>query len=213
MNLENKVINFLGDSITEGHGTSAPHKKFSALIQKECKLAAANNYGIGGTRIAEQQNPDINCKFDLDFCQRFDKMENNADIVFVFGGTNDFGHGDAPIGEFSDRTPKTFYGALHFLMLGLIKKYPQAVIVFATPLHRDGENNVRNKRPTLSVFCDIIKEVAKYYSVPVLDLWSMSGISVNSPTIKENYIPDGLHPNDAGHRILAKRIIGFLQSL
>lgn len=213
MNLENKVINFLGDSITEGHGTSAPQKIFSALIQKECKLAAANNYGIGGTRIAEQQNPDINCRFGLDFCKRFDEMENNADIVFVFGGTNDFGHGDAPIGEFSDRTPKTFYGALHFLMLGLIKKYPQAVIVFATPLHRDGENNVRNNRPPLSVFCDIIKEVAQYYSVPVLDLWSISGISVNSPTVKEKYIPDGLHPNDAGHIILAKRIIGFLQSL
>ncbi len=38
-------------------------------------------------------------------------MDNDADIIIVFGGTNDFGNGDAPFGEMSDRTPYTFYGA------------------------------------------------------------------------------------------------------
>ena len=49
--------------------------------------------------------------------------ENQVDTVFVFGGTNDYGHGDAPIGGFTDRTPDTFYGACHYLFSGLIKKY------------------------------------------------------------------------------------------
>ena len=213
MKLENKVINFLGDSITEGHGTSAPDKKFSELIRKKCQLAAANNYGIGGTRIAKQTGKSDNPRHDLDFCGRFDDMAPNADIVFVFGGTNDFGHGDAPIGEFTDRTPDTFYGGLHYLMNGLIEKYPEAVIVFATPLHRGGDTNSRDGRPNLKGFRDMILEVAEYCSLPVLDLWSMSGISTNSKTIVEKYIPDSLHPNDAGHVILADRIIGFLQAL
>jgi len=56
-------------------------------------------------------------------------------------------------------------------------------------------------------------EVAEFYSLPVLDLWSMSGLSVNSPVIREKYVPDSLHPNDAGHVILADRIIGFLEAL
>lgn len=213
MKLENKVINFLGDSITEGHGTSAPDKKFSELIRKKCKLAAANNYGIGGTRIAKQTGKSDNPRHDLDFCGRFSEMAPNADIVFVFGGTNDFGHGDAPIGEFTDRTPDTFYGGLHYLMNGLIEKYPEAVIVIATPLHRGSENTVRDGKPVLREYRNMIMEVAEYYSLPVLDLWSMSGLSTNSKTIVEKYIPDNLHPNDAGHVILADRIIGFLQAL
>lgn len=213
MRLENKVINFLGDSITEGHGTSAPDKKFSELIRKKCKLAAANNYGIGGTRIARQRGKSDNPRHDLDFCGRYESMAPCADIVFVFGGTNDFGHGDAPIGAFEDRTPDTFYGALHYLMNGLIEKYPESVIVFATPLHRGSESTVRDTRPVLKEFRNMIMEVAEYYSLPVLDLWSMSGLSTNSQTIIDKYIPDKLHPNDAGHVVLADRIIGFLESL
>ena len=213
MKLENKVICFLGDSITEGHGTSTPDKKFSELIYKRCKLAAAYNYGIGGSRIARQQTKSENPRWDMDFCGRFSEMKDNADIVFVFGGTNDYGHGDAPIGEFSDRTPDTFYGGLHYLMSGRIEKYPEAVIVFATPLHRGGDTSTRDGRPDLKGFRDMIKEVAEYYSLPVLDLWSMSGLSTNSPVICERYVPDKLHPNDAGHVVLADRIIGFLESL
>ncbi len=213
MKLENKVICFLGDSITEGHGVSAPDKKFSELIYKKCKLAAAYNYGIGGSRIARQQTKSENPRWDMDFCGRYTEMKDNADVVFVFGGTNDYGHGDAPIGCFDDRTPDTFYGGLHYLMSGLIEKYPEAVIVFATPLHRGEEYKTRDGRPNLLGFRNMIMEVAEYYSLPVLDLWSMSGLSTNSPVICEKYVPDKLHPNDAGHVVLADRIIGFLQAL
>jgi len=31
--------------------------------------------------------------------------------------------------------------------------------------------------------------------------------------IREKYMPDGLHPNDAGHVLLADRIGAFLESL
>ena len=47
----------------------------------------------------------------------------DADGVVVFGGTDDFGHGDAPIGTPSDRTYDTFYGACHVLFSKLIEKY------------------------------------------------------------------------------------------
>ena len=50
---------------------------------------------------------------------RFTEMDERADAVVVFGGTNDFGHGDAPLGKPSDRDPSTFYGACHYLMNGL----------------------------------------------------------------------------------------------
>ena len=54
MELRGKKINFLGDSITQGIGTSDVSQGFVALIGREEGLAAARNYGISGTRIARQ---------------------------------------------------------------------------------------------------------------------------------------------------------------
>jgi type III restriction enzyme len=65
----------------------------------------------------------------------------------------------------------------------------------------------------LSTYVKIIKEVAEYYSLPVLDMWAVSGIQPRVPVIKQKYCPDGLHPNDAGHALMAKRLEGFLRSL
>lgn len=39
-------------------------------------------------------------------------MDRNCDIVVVYGGVNDYAHGDAPIGTPEDTTPSTFYGAV-----------------------------------------------------------------------------------------------------
>lgn len=134
MELSGKKINFLGDSITEGVGASAPDKVYHQVMLRKYGLAAVRNYGISGTRYARQINPTLNePSFDLDFCQRYAGMDDDADIVVVFGGTNDFGHGDAPIGTPDDRTPDTFWGACHYLYSHLIEKYPAALIVVHDP--------------------------------------------------------------------------------
>jgi lysophospholipase L1-like esterase len=218
MNLQGLKINFLGDSITEGHGTSSPDKIYWALLGKETG-ATVRGYGIGGTRFAHQKNPSVWPRHDLDFIMRAETMDDDADVVVVFGGTNDYGHGDAPIGSFTDRKPITFYGACHYIMEGLIKKYPEAKIVVMTPLHRCNEDNLRgdgNKAydvAPLKIYVDIIKEVAAYYSLPVLDLWAVSGIQPKVDIIKTKYCPDGLHPNDAGHEKMAEVIGNYLAAL
>ncbi len=147
MELEGKIINFLGDSITEGAGVADPANVFPARLARMCRLKEARNYGVGGTRIAHQDeigtHPAGNAVWNQDFCQRALEMDANADAVVVFGGTNDFGHGDRPIGAFADRTPETFYGAVHTLMRTLIERYPGKPLVFLTPLHRLNEDNPR----------------------------------------------------------------------
>lgn len=214
MKLENITANFLGDSITEGVGTTGADKCFHALIAKKYGMKVARNYGIGGTRFAYQQTPSATARWDRSFNERFPQMEDDAELVVVFGGTNDFGHGDAPIGNMDDREPSTFYGACHHLMKGLIEKYPESTIVFMTPLHRAVEERVRGEETLyLSKYVEIIKEVAAYYSLPVLDLWSVSGIQPKVDIIKQKYCPDGLHPNDAGHVLMAERIGNFLAAL
>lgn len=218
MDIRNKKINFLGDSITEGHGCADPANKFTGRIARDYGTVCCN-YGIGGTRIARQTHPSENPKHDLDFLGRYDEMDPDADIIVVFGGTNDFGHGDAPIGVMTDRMPNTFYGALHLLYTGLISKYPAARIIVLTPLHRFfEESNYGSGRKavpsgTLFDYVQIIRQVAEYYALPVLDLYGCSGLQPNVPVIQEKYVPDGLHPNDEGHLILAERISAFLLKL
>ena len=216
MELKGTKINFLGDSITEGAGTSSHDKMYTMVIEREYG-AICQNYGIGGTRIATQKTPTEE-KWDRDFISRVPEMDNDADIVVVFGGTNDFGHGDAPLGTMSDRTPYTFYGALHCLYTALIEKYPGVPIVVLTPLHRITEDvPTGDNKPapvaTLKEYVNIIREVAEYYSLPVLDLFKESGLQPKIPIIQQKYVPDGLHPNDAGNAILAHKIARFLEML
>ncbi|MBQ7039909.1 MAG: SGNH/GDSL hydrolase family protein [Clostridia bacterium] len=213
MELKGKIVNFLGDSITQGAGASNPKYSFVEQFKKLTKVKKANNYGIGGTRIARKTVPSENEVYDQDYVGRFTDMDKDADIVVVFGGTNDYGHGDAKIGTFESRDVHTFYGACHTLMCGLSEMYVGKPIVFITPLHRENENKKDMNGHVLKDYVKVIKEVAAYYSIPVLDLYATSGIQPEIPVVKERLAPDGLHPNDAGHLILAERIKGFLEAL
>ena len=219
MELKGLKINFLGDSITEAAGVGNFENVYWKRIKNEYGAEVVRGYGIGGTRFARQLTPSAEARWDLDFCTRYKDMDDDADLVVVFGGTNDFGHGDAPLGQMSDRCDTTFYGACHTLFEGLINKYPSATIVIMTPLHRCNEDNLRGDGykasdvGNLLVYVNIIKEVAAYYSLPVLDLWSVSSIQPKVEVIKQKYCPDGLHPNDAGHAIIASRLAGFIKTL
>lgn len=222
MELKGLKINFLGDSITEGVGVSSLDKLYLEILKKETNLKEVRNYGISATRYALQTGWPARPKDDYvdvnSFSERFDKMDNDADVVVVFGGTNDYGHGDAPIGTFEDRTPETFYGACHYLYSGLVKKYLGKPIVIMTPLHRIGEESRSyGVKPgdfgTLKEYVDIIREVAEYYSLPVLDLYKESGLQPAIKEIQETYIPDGLHPNDEGHKVIANKLKKFLENM
>lgn len=211
MKLDGLKINFIGDSITEGVGTSSAQMIYHSQLKRNANLQDVRNYGISGTRFAKQQKID---GVALSFSERFQEMTDDADIVVVFGGTNDFGHGDAPIGCFHDKDITTFYGACHYLLSGLIKKYLGKPIVVMTPLHRLGEMQRNDSNNCiLKDYVDIIREVAEYYSLPILDLYANSGIQPEIGEIKEMYMPDGIHPNDNGHTIIADKLRKFLELL
>lgn len=205
------IINFLGDSITEGACASSEQNtyvyKVGALLN-----AKVNNYGISGARIARQQHPSVEARFDLDYCQRASQMEKDADIVFVFGGTNDYGHGDAPIGEPSDRTPNTFYGAMHYLINELLKYYDREKIVFILPLYRldewnpygDGSKQVESL--PLEGYRQIMIDVCHAFGINILDVREKMGKAENNPLLF-----DGLHPNDEGYDKLAHLIVDYIK--
>ena len=217
MELENKKILFLGDSITEGVGVSTPDKLYWKRFENDgCQVYG---YGISGTRIARQVSLHIYPYVDDNyFVTRLPQMQDSADVVVVFGGTNDFGHGDAALGSMNDRTDDTFYGATHNLFISLQKKYPNATIVLMTPLHRLNENRYYNDLNirtvgNLKTYRDILVEVAQFHKIPVLDLYNLCPINPEMEGHMQQYIPDGLHPNDEGHELIYQMLRDLLKNL
>ena len=216
MKLNGKTVCFLGDSITEGAGASSKEKCYVSLFAAAHPEAKVLNFGIGGTRIAKQTTPSENPRWDLDFGSRVAEMPEEADLICIFGGTNDFGHGDAPMGSFGCKTSDTFWGALYALSLDLVNKYPKARIVYFTPLHRQTKPEPRYKGDgywSLDDYAEAIRKNAAYFAFPVLDLRTQSGIQPRIPTIAKEFTPDGLHPNDAGYERLFRMIDRFIENL
>lgn len=201
MKLEDLKINFLGDSITFGAGTSSPNETFHQIIKREYGLKEAYNCGISGTRIAKQLVP-LNHQNDLYFALRAKVMPRDVDVIVVFGGTNDFGHGDAKLGDIESTDIHTFYGALNNLIFSLNEDYPNSKIIFMTPLRRATENVKNQDGRVLADYVDAIIEVSNKHNLPVIDLFRSDILDPNDAT----KVPDGLHPNDEGHIIMADYI-------
>lgn len=224
MELKGKVIDFLGDSITEGVGVSNPaENRYDNRLKAMYGLAATYNYGVGGTRLAHQKVPSEKPRHDLCFRGRAYDLNKSADVVVVYGGVNDYLHGDADFGEMSDRTHRTFCGAVYSLMSFLKEQHPDATVVFMTPAHchykgvSDKQVSIREMKQAdakpLQAYVDVIKARGKELGVPVLDLFENLGLDPNLESDKENFTVDGLHFNDEGHAYIAKALGDFLTAL
>ena len=214
MELKGKKINFIGDSITEGARVASAENFYPNLLKKSLGLAEARNYGKSGTKIARL--PVItDDPFDKDFNLRAPDMDKDADVVVVFGGTNDFGHGTIPLGTMDDTDIHTFYGGMHNLCQYLIKEYTGKTIVFMTPIHRMEEKAFAwsEKSVDFVYFIRAIREVCEHYSIPVLDMYKESGMHGNMRFWCDEFMQDGLHPNDKGHAIMAHKLQKFLENL
>ena len=125
--LENNkiLINFLGDSITEGLKWQKK-EVFCHYLSKWLNIRI-NNQGYRATKIARQ-------KGDFkDFNYRLKDLDEKAEFTFIFGGTNDYSLGDAELGDINSDSYYTFYGALKNLVKDLLKKFDKDKICFILP--------------------------------------------------------------------------------
>ena len=131
-----------------------------------------------------------------------DKSDRNYDIATFFFGTNDFMKHVA-LGQRSDTSTTTFYGALRFLCNKIVELKPNKPVLFITPLQRWGyvyegkaTTLINDEGVALEQYVNAIKEVCGEYGFPVVDLYHNS--QINRWNI-ETYTKDGLHPIDIGY--------------
>lgn len=188
------VWNSLGDSITEnGH--------LQSFVKRDIPFRTIRNYGVGGTRLADSTGSDTTAMVN-----RYTSMDNSADIVTVMGGTNDWGQ-DVVISNAGTHDKTTFKGAMRVLIEGLIVKYPAKHIVWATPPQRKGNvtypTGINANGNTIADFAKAVKEVCAEYAIPCVDVHNESGINQFNMDTNGSYMPDGVHPSNAGYQRIA----------
>ena len=204
------VIGFIGDSITFGVGASQPEYTYVNRVKKTLGCDVVN-YGISGTRIARQIEITENHQCDMDFNLRLEFIDPSLDRLFVFGGTNDFGHGRTPFGEKDDTDVYTFHGAVNTLCRTLIDKLGKEKIVFLIPLKR-ADTDCATNAYTGKCWKDYVEVINYYvdkYGLKKIDLFS----ALPTPPFTESeFFIDGLHPNDKGYSVIAEKICEFIKN-
>ncbi len=183
--LKGLTVNALGDSYFDGHGLDRSKVWLSLLANKyDIKM---NNYGIGGSTVSNYVNKNP-------MCVRYASMaKNNADIVLLEGGRNDFNQ-SVPLGTADSRDTKTFSGALNVIIEGLKKKYPNAMIVCISNWNFPGTKNGLD----YADYADAMEAVAKrqgVYFIRACDP-AVSGIDMKSYSFRAQYC---MNPDDISH--------------
>lgn len=205
---------FYGDSITRGTYT-APGDEAPMHVASPCyaELVAAGlktktfiNYGTNGISYSAASS----VLPEQSLIKTIANFET-GDAIFVALGTNDYGT-DVPLGKLYDNGENTFYGAATGVLKYLKAKAPRADIYVILPLPRLNEN-VKNKAGfALNDYRNALKEVAKVCAVNVID-GSKLAINPAKTNDKNNYILDGTHINEAGHKLLAELILSEINKI
>ncbi|MED0936429.1 SGNH/GDSL hydrolase family protein [Bacillus mobilis] len=198
--------NVLGDSITDA-------KMYQTKVAAKLSIPTVRHYGVPGTCLAERDGVVDSAS---SMVNRYVNMDNDADIITVMGGTNDFD--GVPISSTNKYDKKTYKGALRVLIEGLLNKYPGKYIVFMTPPQRykngygvnDENINVNGIGHSVKDYADAMLEICSYYSIPCVDTFEKCGWSKANIGM---FAPDGVHPNVIGHERIAALLISKLREI
>lgn len=196
-NFEGKKITCLGDSITYGNGGSDDgngNKISYCNFLRDILRANVVNQGIGGAAIAD--NWDENS-----LILRWYDVPQDSDSILIFAGVNDYF-----IGEYGDSsTEKTFCHDAYQLLQNIRYNYNGNVYVVLT-YQCDAMNWESFQSHDYAKYMNTLNEYANELGIEVIDLFHSEYLNSTDLQVKEAYMPDGIHPNDAGNLLLAKKI-------
>ena len=186
----------VGDSLTYGYVPSGSGS--SPMSPTWCEQMATDfqctvrNYGIINNAVSNNSGGTGD-----PMCIRYTTMDDDADVVIVMGGTNDFLRVNAPLGTIDSTDNTTFYGAYNVLVQGLIEKYKarKARIILMVPPMRNRSTEQNTQGVTLLQIQQAVRDIANKYSLPYVDWAYDAGISAYliSTDTDHVYTYDGIH--------------------
>lgn len=226
---QGKKVVCLGDSMTEGIGTT---KVYSEWFPELCGFVSGIDQGLGGSCIAPKVDDIPAWETGIaSFYERYTLLEDDADVIIVFGCVNDWTTG-RELGTITDAGTDTFYGAMRALCNGLKEKYPDAQIFFfsspqnnyiARPANAlagtpwEGNTDGYNRKGyLLQDYAKAMEEVCTeldvhFHSLTEAFPWGAAELGDNNGQTG-TYGSDALHPNAEGHALIAQEMAKFIQA-
>lgn len=191
----NDKVVFLGDSITAQKLYTQYIQNFYTAHHPEWKISFANA-GVGGDRSSAAVNR-----------VQKDVIDQNPTVVTICFGMNDAAYRPTvdPEGlkKFSDGMKQ---------LISMIREKTQARIVLLTTTCVDAVKNPKlvGYNATLAAFVDETKKIGEAEKLPVIDLHHPMLTQLEKGQAADpafTLIPDGVHPNEAGHTLMADTIL------
>lgn len=216
-----KKIACLGDSITEGVNANGWqwHRYIDQWAKNNGIETTVVNLGIGGTSVCTSSYVTDTLK---PFVNRLETIPTDADIVTIFGGTNDWGN-NATLGTIDDTETSTFYGAYKHILEWIATNRPNAKVITMTPLKRyyrgsgttwvNAQTTRNSKGNLLQDYARAVKEVSDLYAVPCVDLHNDSGLNPVLEIVRTKFMGDGLHPTAEGNKRMYPIILDKMRPL
>lgn len=183
--LQGLTVNALGDSYFGGSGL--PQDQIWLNLWAKKNGMEMHNYGIGGST--------VNSTGYQPMCIRYANMAaNDADIVILEGGRNDF-NGQCAIGDIDSEDMTTYMGAWNVLIDGVQRKYPNAMIVMISPWNFPYESGKTLQRDD---YINAMRAVAEKQGVYFIDasVKKDTGVDMESPYFRRQYCKN---ENDVSH--------------
>ena len=220
--IENSTIDFsdvkitiLGDSITTAANLDEEEQAkyaYPVVLQEILGCKEILNLGIGGSSVSSCGN--------YAMVDRWSDIPKDSDIIIVFGGSNDclfqnkWEYGNI---EYDSRmNGGTFCGDLDELCSEIEYEYrtmnsenyckllyinPPSTILNDGVYAIDPGNMVQQK-----AFAEAINAIVPAYGFEVIDLYNNNILNSHDWDVNQQFMPDGIHPNEEGYRILAEHI-------
>ena len=196
---DNKKTCTLGDSITEGNTWQPYLSNYFGFINTNC--------GIGGTTLG---GTSTNAMWqDV----RVNAIPLDTEVLFIMGGSNDWAQNIA-IGTIKDADNTTFMGAYKILLNKIYARIPNVEIIIMTQpfngsdMRYDG-TEVNSKGHVINDYRKATREIANRFGLPIVETIEAGINNFN----KSLYIPDEVHPNAEGGKLIASVIIGKLKAI
>lgn len=213
---DNKVMLFTGDSICYGANWRPTVEDYSntgwrKIIQENYPKSITYGYGIGGTTISKRSGRTDSI---LERMTTMFSEHPEADYIIIEGGVNDaYNITDCPIGTIStgytaELNENTFAGALEsifkYAQTNWIGKKIGYIVTFKVPSAMG--------QFKFNEYMDITKQICEKWSIPYCDLYNESNLNYYIQEVSNAY-GGGLHPNEAGYRIITNKIEKWLETL
>ena len=198
----NKKWTGIGDSLTEINMRTF-HHYFDFII--DATGIDFVNLGVSGTGYA---------RGDDNFMTRALTVSADSDVVTIFGSGNDSSAG-LDLGEATDTGTDTIAGCINTTIDNLYSVNPIINLGIVTPT--PWQSNMPSDNGWMERYSDLIVEICRLRSIPCLDLFHCSNLNPNSEAVRaaaySNDNGGGVHPDEAGHKLIAPRFKVFLESL